>query len=95
MLHDDKTATIFSIIDSLRSYEEKKDNIRFILTGRQPEFDRFVDDRLDTVSEPVRQSIQNLYKQIIYPIPNFTQKEIQNFLERYKDEEDIQKICKQ
>ncbi|HEX6294535.1 MAG TPA: hypothetical protein VFZ46_05220 [Nitrososphaeraceae archaeon] len=57
-VQDKKTATIFSVIDSIRSYEEKKDNIRFILTGRQPEFDRFVDDRLDTVSEPIRQSIQ-------------------------------------
>ena len=91
-VNDKKTATIFSVIDSLRSYEEKKDNIRFILTGRQPEFDRFVNDRLDTVSEPVRQSIQNLYKQISYPIPNFTPKEIQNFLKRYKDEDDVKRF---
>ena len=91
-VNDKKTATIFSVIDSLRSYEEKKDNIRFILTGRQPEFDRFVNDRLDTVSEPIRQSIQNLYKQISYPIPNFTPIEIQNFLKRYKDEDDVKRF---
>jgi tetratricopeptide (TPR) repeat protein len=91
-VHDKKTATIFSVIDSIRSYGEKKDNIRFILTGRQPEFDRLVLDRLDTLSEPVRQSIQNLHKQISYPIPNFTLKEIQNFLERYKDEDDVKRF---
>ena len=88
-VNDKKTAAIFSIIDSLRAYEEKKDNIRFILTGRQPEFDRFVNDRLDTVSEPVRQSIQNLHKQISYSIPNFTPIEIQSFLERYKNEDEV------
>ena len=92
-VNDKRTATIFYIIDSLSSYEEKKDNIRFILTGRQPEFDRFVNDRLDTVeSEPVRQSIQDLHKQISYPIPNFTLKEIQSFLERYKDEDDVKRF---
>jgi tetratricopeptide (TPR) repeat protein len=90
-VNDKKTAAIFSIIDSLRSYE-KRDNIRFILTGRQPEFDRFVDDRLDTVLEPVRQSIQNIYYQISYHIPNFTPKEIENFLKRYKDEDDIKRF---
>jgi tetratricopeptide (TPR) repeat protein len=88
-IHDKKTATIFSVIDSIRSYGEKKDNIRFILTGRQPEFDRFVNDRLDTLSEPVRQSIQNLHKQISYSIPNFTPIEIQSFLERYKNEDEV------
>jgi tetratricopeptide (TPR) repeat protein len=90
-VNDKRTAAIFSIIDSLRSYEEK-DNIRFILTGRQPEFDRFVNDRLDTVSEPIRQSIQNLAKQLSYHIPNFTLIEIQNFLKRYKDEDEVKKF---
>ena len=88
-VHDKKTAAIFSIIDSLRSYEEKKDNIRFILTGRQPEFDRFVNDRLYTVPEPINLAIRRLHQQIRYPVDNFQPEEIQDFLKRYKDENEV------
>jgi tetratricopeptide (TPR) repeat protein len=89
-VHDKRTAAIFSVIDSLRSYEEKKDNIHFILTGRQPEFDRFVDDRLGEIpSDRLRRSIRKLYPKLRYEIKNFEPEEIKEFIKKYKDEEEV------
>ena len=89
-VHDKRTATIFSVIDSLRSYEEKKDNIRFILTGRQPEFDRFINERLGEIpSEQIRSSIRKLSPKLRFEIPNFDSKEIKEFIKKYKDEEEV------
>jgi tetratricopeptide (TPR) repeat protein len=90
-IHDKRTAAIFSIIDNLKSYQEKKDNIRFILTGRLPEFDRFIEDRLQEIPEQIRGSIRKLIKNtsLRFEIPNFTQEEIKDFIKKYKDEEEV------
>jgi tetratricopeptide (TPR) repeat protein len=89
-VHYKRTAAIFSVIDSLRSYTEKKDNIRFLLTGRQPEFDRFVNDRLGEIpSEQIRKSIRKLSARLKFEIPNFDPKEIKEFIKQYKNEEEI------
>ena len=88
-VHDKKTATIFSVIESLSSYENK-DNIRFILTGRLPEFDRFVKERLGEIpSENIRKSIRKLSPRLRFEIPNFDSNEIKEFIKRYKNEEEV------
>jgi hypothetical protein len=89
-VHDKRTAAIFSIIEDLKSYQEKKDNIRFILAGRLPEFDRFIDDRLHEVpSKQIKTSIKKLHKKIRFEIPNFCQKEIKDFMKKYKEEQEV------
>ena len=89
-VHDKRTVGIFSVIDSLRSYEEKKDNIRFILTARQPEFDRLIEDRLGEISsESIRKSIRKLSTKLKFEIPNFDPNEIKEFIKKYKDEEEV------
>jgi tetratricopeptide (TPR) repeat protein len=88
-VHDKRFAPIFSVIDSLRSYVEKKDNIRFILTGRLPEFDRYINERLGEIpSESIRNSIRKLSPKLRFDIPNFDPKEIKEFIKKYKDEDE-------
>jgi hypothetical protein len=56
-VHSERTPAVFFIIEQLYNYEFSK-NLLVILTARLPEFDWFVNDRLNTVDESYRQSIR-------------------------------------
>jgi hypothetical protein len=53
--HDKKTASIFYVIDHISEYS-LKENVRFIITARLPEFDYFIDD-LKELPQGIRESI--------------------------------------
>ena len=71
-VHNVRTAGIFYVIDKLQNFI-MKDHIKFILTGTQPEFDRFLKDRLHQInSESIRESILKVdQKKIEFCIKNF------------------------
>ncbi|MGC2427770.1 MAG: hypothetical protein WA421_12100, partial [Nitrososphaeraceae archaeon] len=60
--------------------------ILFILTGRLPEFDWFVNDRLNKVEESYRQPIRKFAQlsQYRYELEPFTKKDIEEFIKIYK-----------
>jgi tetratricopeptide (TPR) repeat protein len=86
-VHSERTAAVFYIIDQLYNYEFSK-NLLVILTARLPEFDWFVNDRLNTVEESYRQSIRKFTQlsQCRYEIEPFTKTEIEQFIEKYSSE---------
>ena len=83
-VHSERTAAIFYIIDQLYNYEFSK-NLLVILTARLPEFDWFVNDRLNVVEESYRHSIRKFTQisQSRYEIEPFTKTEIEQFIEKY------------
>ena len=86
-VHSERTAAVFYIIDQLYNYEFSK-NLLVILTTRLPEFDWFVNDRLNTVEESYRQPIRKFTQlsQCRYEIEPFTKKEIEQFIGKYSSE---------
>ena len=86
-VHSERTAAIFYAMDQLSNYNLSKD-ILFILTARLPEFDWFVNDRLNRVDESYRQSIRKFAQlsQYRYEIEPLTKEDIEQFLEKYKDQ---------
>ncbi len=87
-VHSERTAAIFHVIDRMSNFDLKK-NLCFILTARLPEFDWFVNDRLNAVEEVYRQSIRKFvqYPSHRYELENFTEKEIEEFIEKYTAQE--------
>ena len=82
---------IFYVIDKLSNYIQSN-NILFILTARIPEFDWFVNDRLNTVEEQYRQPIRKFMQntQYRYQIEAFTKAEIEDFINKYQKEKNKQ-----
>jgi tetratricopeptide (TPR) repeat protein len=95
-VHSERTSAIFHVIDKLSNYK-KSNNLLFVLTARNPEFDWFVNDRLNTVEELYRQSIRKFIQipQYRYNIEAFTKADIENFIEKYQqpkqEQEHLQK----
>jgi tetratricopeptide (TPR) repeat protein len=89
-VHNERTAAIFYIIDQLSNYHLSK-NLLFILTGRLPEFDWFVNDRLNKVEESYRQPIRKFAQlsQYRYELEPFTKKDIEEFIKIYKGSEEM------
>jgi tetratricopeptide (TPR) repeat protein len=89
-VHSERTAAIFYIIDQLSNYELSK-NLLFILTARLPEFDWFVNDRLNRVEEAYRQPIRKFSQlsQSRYELEPFTEKDIEEFIMTYKEPAEI------
>ena len=75
------------LYNQLSNYNLSKD-LLFILTARLPEFDWFVNDRLNKVDESYRQSIRKFAQlsQYRYEIEPLTKEDIEQFLEKYKDQ---------
>ena len=94
-VHNERTASIFSVIDDL-SRHMKKDNLRFVLSARQPEFGRFVQDRLGIIPVPIRNSINKLVNRsnIQVKIEPFVEGDVIGFIGKYKDETEIIKLTK-
>jgi tetratricopeptide (TPR) repeat protein len=85
-VHSERTAAIFYVIDQLYNYGLSK-NLLFILTARLPEFDLFVNDRLNKVEESYRQPIRKFTQlsQYRYEVEPFTKKDIEEFIKIYKE----------
>ena len=86
-VHSERTAAIFYAIDQLSNYRLSKD-LLFISTARLPEFDWFVNDRLNKVDESYRQSIRKFAQLSQYrcEMEPLTKEDIEQFLEKYKDQ---------
>ncbi len=84
-VHSERTAAIFYAIDRLSNYNQSN-NLLFVLTARSPEFDWFVNDRLNTVEELYRQSIRKFIQipQYRYDIEAFTKADIEDFIKKYQ-----------
>jgi tetratricopeptide (TPR) repeat protein len=89
-VHSERTAAIFYIVDQLSNYNLSK-NLLFILTARIPEFDWFVNDRLNKVEESYRQPIRKFTQlpQYRYEVEPFTKEEIEEFIKIYQRSEKI------
>ena len=81
--HNDRTNSIFYVVDKMSNSELTKD-LRFIITVRLPEF-KWLLEGLDKVQEELRKSIRKLTGDLnsIYDIPYFTKKEIRDFIKLY------------
>jgi GTPase SAR1 family protein len=82
--HNDRTNSIFYVVDKLSNSNLTKD-LRFIITARLPEF-RWLLDQLDKVQEELRKSIRKLTgdeEKFIYHLPYFTKREIRDFIKKY------------
>ena len=84
-VHSERTAAIFYVIDQLSNHELSK-NVLFVLTARVPEFDWFVNDRLNRVEESYRQPIRKFSQlsQSRYEVEPFTEKDIEEFIKTYQ-----------
>ncbi len=89
-VHNERAAAIFYLIDQLSNYNLGK-NLLFILTARLPEFDWFVNDRLNKVEESYRQPIRKFTQlpQYRYEVEPFTKEEIEEFIKIYQESEKI------
>jgi tetratricopeptide (TPR) repeat protein len=86
--HTERTSAIFYVMDQLSNYE-LSGNLRFILTARLPEFDWFVNDRLNKVEEVYRHSIRKFtqFSKFRYEVEFLTKDEIEQFIKKYRGEE--------
>src|SRR5918994_1678362 len=86
--HTERTSAIFYVMDQLSHYE-LSGNLRFILTARLPEFDWFVNDRLNKVEEAYRHSIRKFtqFSKFRYEVEFLTKNEIEQFIKKYRGEE--------
>jgi tetratricopeptide (TPR) repeat protein len=84
--HTERTSAIFYVMDQLSNYE-LSGNLRFILTARLPEFDWFVNDRLNKVEEAYRHSIRKFAQmsEFRYELEFFTKNEIEQFVKKYRE----------
>ena len=73
------------VVDQLSNYHLSK-NLLYILTDRLPEFDWFVNDRLNKVEESYRQPIRKFAQlsQYRYELEPFTKKDIEEFIKMFK-----------
>ena len=82
--HSSKMALIFNVIKNLKSLnKEKKDNMRFLLSARQPEFDWALERNLfqDTnLVQKIKSLFDNDHKIIV---KYFEKEEIKEFIEKY------------
>lgn len=108
-VHDERSSAIFYVMEKLLFISDnKKQNIRFILTASRPEYDLLIDPHRGLAKVPLeyRSAIQYFRDQsnkkdsnLKYEIPFFTNHEIKGFFRKYKEissikEEELEKIYK-
>jgi hypothetical protein len=86
--HTEKASAIFYVMDQLSNYQLSK-NLRFFLTARLPEFDWFVNDRLNKVEDGYRHSILKFtqFSGFTHQVEFLTKTEIEQFIKQYRGEE--------
>jgi tetratricopeptide (TPR) repeat protein len=86
-------STIFYIIDQLMNYQFKK-NIKFILTARLPDFNFFLEEKIN--ENRYAQSIRKIAKDpsFFYHIPPFSIEDIKCFIKKYMKDENIKQQLK-
>jgi hypothetical protein len=89
-VNNERTSAIFYVMDQL--YSQKRNDIKFLLTARIPEFNRFIQGRLGTVQEEKhRDSINkfilesNEHGLLKYELGFFTEEDIRYFMTKYKE----------
>jgi tetratricopeptide (TPR) repeat protein len=95
--HNIKSAAVFYLIDQLSRYATNQ-NLRFILSARLPDFDRFVRDELTGVPETYKQSIMKfkdksaLGHDFRYDLPPFNKKEIEDFIKMFGNSNQVRQL---
>ncbi len=83
--HSSKMALIFNVIKNLQSLnKEKKNNLRFLLSARQPEFDWALERNLFqdiSLVQKIKSLFDNDYKSIV---KYFEKEEVKEFIEKYR-----------
>jgi tetratricopeptide (TPR) repeat protein len=83
-VHFERTSTIFYAMDQILSSFRFIQNVRFLLAARIPEYDSFVEERLNKVAEG-KESIRKFSKdpEFRYDLSYFTADEIKGFIKKY------------
>ena len=86
-VHDKKMASVFHIINLLRSFN-KKENVLFLLSARQPEYNSLLEKGKFTIEDKYRHAIESLFvnaPNYSYDIKPFTETEIKDFIKQYEE----------
>ena len=86
-VHDKKMASIFHIINLLQSFNKREDVI-FLLSARQPEYNSLLDKGKFTLEEDYRHAMESLFvnaPNYNYEIKPFSESEIIEFVTKYKE----------
>ena len=87
-VHSERTSAIFYAMDVIISSFRYSQNIMFLLAARIPEYDSFVKDRINEVTEG-KESIRkfNNDPKFRYDLSYFTKDEIKGFIKKYIEKE--------
>ena len=86
-VHDKKMASIFHIINLLQSFN-KKENVIFLLSARQPEYNSLLEKGKFTIEDNYRHAMESLFvntPNYSYDIKPFTETEIKEFIKKYEE----------
>ncbi len=86
-VHDKKMASVFHILNLLRSFN-KKENVIFLLSARQPEYNSLLEKEKFTIEDKYRHAIESLFvnaPNYSYDIKPFTETEIKDFIKKYEE----------
>ena len=86
-VHDKKMASVFHIINLLRSFN-KIENVIFLLSARQPEYNSLLEKGKFTLEDKYRHAIESLFvnaPNYSYEIKPFTENEIKEFIKRFEE----------
>ena len=87
-VHYERTSAIFFAMDLILSSFKYTENVMFLLAARIPEYDSFVEGRLNQVGEG-KESIRkyNNDNKFRYDLPFFTKDEVKGFIKKYDGKE--------
>ena len=86
-VHDKKMASVFHIINLLQSFN-KKENVIFLLSARQPEYNSLLEKGKFTLEDKYRHAMESLFvnaPNYSYEIKPFTETEIKEFIKQYEE----------
>ena len=86
-VHDKKMASVFHIINLLQSFN-KRENVIFLLSARQPEYNSLLEKGKFTLEDNYRHAIESLFvnaPNYNYEIKPFTENEIKEFIKKYEE----------
>ena len=94
-VHSVGTAPIFRVMDQL-SHFELRENVRFLLTARHPDYDKLIDQQMHEVHPIFRPSIEkfndpNYTRNFRLDLPPFSIGEIKEFIIKYGNSEQLRR----
>ena len=89
--HQFNTAAIYYIMDLLCNHQFSQ-NVKFILAARLPEFEFFQQKDIEHLYLQSLRKLMSKKEKFIYYLPNFDQEDIYNFIKKYGNVNDLNKI---